>query len=116
MQEKVPDTYLSTQIDCPSGHTETLLLIGEAFFRLHYTQDKENLKMNMIINFGAFAILTILWLGFAAALIFNQAMLDTAWQMLRGLPFVIQAVVWLLILPVAAGLWIWKPPGRSGCD
>ena len=64
--------------------------------------------MNMIINLGAFAILIILWLAFAAALIFNQVMLDTAWQMLRGLPFVIQAVVWLLILPVAAGLWIWE--------
>ena len=68
--------------------------------------------MNMIINIGAFAILTLLWVGFAAALIFNQALLDTAWQMLRGLPFIVQAVVWLLILPVAAGLWIWKPPGR----
>ena len=64
--------------------------------------------MNMIINIGAFAILTVLWLGFAAALIFNQALLDTAWQMLRGLPFSVQAVVWLLVLPVAAGLWIWE--------
>jgi hypothetical protein len=69
---------------------------------------KENFKMNMIINIGAFAILTILWLGFAAALIFNQALLDSAWQMLRGLPFIVQAVVWLLVLPVAAGLWIWE--------
>lgn len=64
--------------------------------------------MNMIINIGAFAILTVLWLGFAAALIFNQDMLDTAWQVLRDLPFIVQAVVWLLILPVAAGLWIWE--------
>jgi hypothetical protein len=64
--------------------------------------------MNMIINIGAFAVLTILWLGFAAALIFNQAFLDAAWQMLRGLPFIVQAVIWSLILPVAAGLWIWE--------
>ena len=64
--------------------------------------------MNMIINIGAFAVLTILWLGFAAALIFNQAILDTAWQMLRGLPFIVQAVIWFLILPVATGLWIWE--------
>jgi len=28
--------------------------------------------------------------------------------MLRGLPFIVQAVVWLLVLPVAAGLWIWE--------
>jgi hypothetical protein len=72
------------------------------------TASKENSNMNMIINIGAFAILGILWLGFAAALIFNQALLDTAWQTLRGLPFIVQAVVWLLILLVAAGLWIWE--------
>lgn len=64
--------------------------------------------MNMIINIGAFAILTLLWLGFAGALIFNQAVLDTVWQALRGLPFIVQALVWLLVLPVAAGLWIWE--------
>ncbi len=64
--------------------------------------------MNMIINIGAFAILILLWLGFAAALIFNQVILDTVWQSLRGLPFIVQAVVWLFVLPVAAGLWIWE--------
>ena len=42
--------------------------------------------MNMIINIGAFGILTVLWLGFAAALIFNQTILDTVWQSFRGLP------------------------------
>lgn len=64
--------------------------------------------MNMIINVGSFAILSILWLGFGAALIFNQAILDTVWQTLRGLPLAIQAVVWLLLLPVMLGLWIWE--------
>ena len=47
---------------------------------------KEKFKMNMLINIGAFGILAILWLGFAAALVFNQAILDTVWQTLRGLP------------------------------
>jgi hypothetical protein len=69
---------------------------------------KEKSNMNTLINIGAFAILGILWLGFAAALIFNPALLDTAWQMLRGLPLIVQGVIWLLILPVAAGLWIWE--------
>lgn len=64
--------------------------------------------MNALINTGAFAILTLLWLGFAAALIFNQALLETAWQTLRGLPVIAQAVVWLLVLPVAIGLWVWE--------
>lgn len=64
--------------------------------------------MNMIINIGAFAILTLLWLGFAAALIFNQSLLHTVWQALRNLPFIVQAVIWLFILPVTLGLWIWE--------
>lgn len=64
--------------------------------------------MNMIINVGSFAILSILWLGFGVALIFNHAVLDTAWQALRGLPLAVQAIVWLLALPVALGLWIWE--------
>jgi len=64
--------------------------------------------MNMIINLGAFVILTVLWLGFAAALVFNQALLDTAWQSFRALPWVVQGVLWLLVLPVTAGLWIWE--------
>ena len=67
--------------------------------------------MNMVINIGAFAILTVLWLGFAAALLFNQSILDTAWQSFRGLPWVLQGVIWLLVLPVTAGLWIWETDG-----
>jgi hypothetical protein len=49
--------------------------------------------MNTIINIGAFAILSVLWLGFAAALIFNQAILDTVWQSLRALPWAVQGVI-----------------------
>lgn len=64
--------------------------------------------MNTIINLGAFAILTVLWLGFAAALIFNQALLDSVWQSFRALPWAAQGVIWLLVLPVTAGLWIWE--------
>jgi ABC-type amino acid transport system permease subunit len=64
--------------------------------------------MNMIINISAFAILTLLWLGFGAALLFNQAMLDTVWQLFRGLPLAIQIVLGLLVLPIFLGLWIWE--------
>lgn len=64
--------------------------------------------MNMIINISAFAILSVLWLGFGAALLFNQALLDSTWQFFRGMPFVFQAVIGLLVLPLVAGLWIWE--------
>jgi hypothetical protein len=73
-----------------------------------FKASKENHIMNMIISIGAFVILSALWLGFAAALIFNQTILDTVWQSFRGLPWVIQGAVWLLVLPVTAGLWVWE--------
>ena len=68
------------------------------------------MSTNTIISFGSFAILSLLWLGFAAALVFNQAILDSTWQALRGMPIFLQVIVWLLVLPVALGLWIWEMP------
>ena len=61
-----------------------------------------------IINIFAFAVLNLLWLGFAAALLFNRDMLDTTWQAFRSWPLILQLVVGLLVLPVALGLWIWE--------
>lgn len=62
--------------------------------------------MNMIINIGAFALLTILWLGFAVALIFNQVLLDNIWTAFRALPWAMQGVIWLrLVLVVGLG-WV----------
>jgi hypothetical protein len=63
-----------------------------------------------LISMTAFAILAGLWLVFAAALVFNPSLLDAAWQTLRGWPLVVQAVIWLLALPVTLGLWIWQMP------
>lgn len=64
--------------------------------------------MNMLINYSAFGILTLLWLGFGYALIFNQTVLDTIWQFFRGMPVAVQAIVGFLTLPVVLGLWIWE--------
>ncbi len=64
--------------------------------------------LNRIINLGAFSILTLLWLGFGAALLLNREMLDATWQMFAGWPLIIQIVVGLLVLPIAVGLWIWE--------
>jgi hypothetical protein len=61
-----------------------------------------------IINIFAFAVLTLLWLAFAAALLFNRDQLDTTWQSFRSWPIIIQLVVGLLVLPVVIGLWIWE--------
>lgn len=61
-----------------------------------------------IINIVAFAVLTLLWLVFAAALLLNRDLLDTTWQSFRNWPLIVQIMVGLLVLPVVAGLWIWE--------
>ena len=61
-----------------------------------------------IINIFAFTVLTLLWLGFAAALLFNRDMLDTTWQAFRSWPLILQLVVGLLVFPIVLGLWIWE--------
>jgi hypothetical protein len=63
---------------------------------------------NRMINLFAFAVLTLLWLAFLAALVFNRELLDAAWQAFRSWPLVVQVIAGLLVLPVAAGLWIWE--------
>ena len=50
----------------------------------------------------------VLWGAFGAALIWSQGSLDAAWQWVRGLPLLVQGVVWLLFLPVVIGLWVWE--------
>lgn len=61
-----------------------------------------------IINIFAFAVLSLLWLGFAAALLFNRDILDATWQVFRAWPLILQLFVGLLVLPVVLGLWIWQ--------
>ena len=55
-----------------------------------------------------FAIFAVIWVAFAAGLIFSQGSVDQAWQTIRGLPLIVQIVVWILFLPVMIGLWIWE--------
>lgn len=55
-----------------------------------------------------FGVFLVAWLAFGVALVASQTSLDQAWQAIRELPIVLQAIVWLLFLPVVAGLWIWE--------
>lgn len=55
-----------------------------------------------------FGIFAIIWIAFAVGLIWSQGSLDQAWNAIRGLPLIVQVVVWLLFLPVMIGLWIWE--------
>jgi hypothetical protein len=55
-----------------------------------------------------FVIFAAIWIAFGVALVWSQGSLDQAWQTIRGLPLLLQAIVWVLFLPVTLGLWIWE--------
>jgi len=57
------------------------------------------------ILFAAFAGL---WLLFGAAVLVNPAALTDTWNVVGGWPLPVQAIVWLLFLPLMVGLWIWQ--------
>jgi hypothetical protein len=59
-------------------------------------------------NVLVFALFTLLWVAFAVALAVSPETLHDVWRSIRTLPLLIQAVIWLLFLPVTAGLWIWE--------
>ena len=46
-----------------------------------------------IINIFTFAVLTLLWLGFAVAFLFNPDTLDTPWQAFRSWPLLLRLVL-----------------------
>jgi branched-subunit amino acid transport protein len=64
--------------------------------------------MEPFINIGAFVVFAILCAAFATALVWSQGSLDQTWEWIRSLPLIVQGVVWLLFLPVVAGLWAWE--------
>jgi hypothetical protein len=55
-----------------------------------------------------FLVFAILWVAFGAALIWSQGSVDQAWATINGLPLILRVLVWLLFLPVVAGLWVWE--------
>jgi len=55
-----------------------------------------------------FLVFAALWIAFGAALIWSQGSIDQAWAAINDLPLIVRAVMWLLFLPVMAGLWVWE--------
>jgi hypothetical protein len=64
--------------------------------------------MDNLISLAAFGIFVFMWGAFAVGIVASQGSLDATWEWIRGLPLLIQAVVWLLFLPVVVGLWVWE--------
>jgi hypothetical protein len=63
-----------------------------------------------VFNVVVWLLFTVLWVALVGALAFSPATLDEVWQAARRPAILIQAVVWLLFLPIMAGLWIWQRP------
>jgi ABC-type amino acid transport system permease subunit len=55
-----------------------------------------------------FLIFAALWLVVGVGIVLSQGSVDAVWEQIRQLPLLVQAVAWLLLLPVMAGLWIWE--------
>ena len=54
------------------------------------------------------AIFVVLWVGFVIALVVNREWLDVLWNWAQALPLVPKIIVWMVFLPIMAGLWIWE--------
>ena len=61
-----------------------------------------------LVSSGALlGLFALLWLGFGGALLADRGALDSAARSVDQLPLPLLALVWLLFLPLMAGLWIW---------
>jgi hypothetical protein len=49
----------------------------------------------------------LMWAGFLITVVVDPAALDAAWRAIGAMPLIGQALLWLLFLPVMAGLWTW---------
>ena len=63
-----------------------------------------------VFNVVVWLLFTVLWLALLVAIALAPAAVDELWAALRRRPLVVQAVLWLLFLPIAIGLWIWRRP------
>jgi hypothetical protein len=61
-----------------------------------------------IFNVLVLVLFAVLWLCFAAALVFAPAELDELWRGYRRRNVVVQALGWLLFLPLTAALFVWE--------
>jgi hypothetical protein len=57
------------------------------------------------VLFGVFAVL---WIAIGVGIVWSQGSIDQAWATIRDLPLIVQAIAWLLFLPVMVGLWVWE--------
>jgi hypothetical protein len=67
-----------------------------------------NLVPVLVSSGLALLIFAGLWAAFGFALVRDRARLDEAWLRIRRLPLPVQAIAWLLFMPVLVGLVVWR--------
>jgi len=67
-----------------------------------------NVTVPRVLSTYAIVIFTMLWVGFAIALVVNREWLNLLWNWVQALPSVSEIIVWVLFLPIMVGLWIWE--------
>ena len=48
------------------------------------------------------------WLVFGYIALYTPGGLDSLWESVRALPAVVQVILWLVLLPYMAALWVWQ--------
>lgn len=61
-----------------------------------------------VLSTYAIAIFAVLWVGFVTALVVNREWLELLWNLVRAFPTVVEIIVWVLFLPIMAGLGVWE--------
>ncbi len=62
----------------------------------------------VLVSSGALlALFAGLWLVFAGALAIDSVAIETTWRWIASLALPVQAVGWLLFMPLFAGMWVW---------
>ena len=61
-----------------------------------------------VMTIYANTIFVVLWVGFLVALVTDPEWLDILWSWAQALPLVPRIIIWVFILPIMVGLWIWE--------
>jgi hypothetical protein len=64
--------------------------------------------MEQVFNVAIFALFAALWAGVAFLLVTNPGAVDSFWAWVGDQHLVVQGVIWLLLLPIMAGMWLWE--------
>lgn len=67
--------------------------------------------LELLVGLYGAAIFAVLWIGFAVGLAAGGAVFVEAWAWLTGLEPFAAIVAWVLLLPIAVGLWAWNAVG-----